>query len=256
MRGEYTPGDMDRDRLRAIAHRDHPFHGPLGEAALESIVARVSLPPHGWVVDIGCGEGDMLLRILTAHPDVHGEGIDRAAPLVIRARARAAERLMPGRCRLHVGDATQFRPAHAAHAVVCSGAAHIFGGLRGTLRAVTPWLAPGGQVLISELFWECEPHARALAALGASAGDHRDLAGTVEDAAAEGFLPTYMSVSDASDWDHYESLWCASIEEHVRATPGDPDASELRAAAQAHRTAYLRGYRGVLGYVTLLLARE
>ncbi|MEI8259532.1 MAG: class I SAM-dependent methyltransferase [Deltaproteobacteria bacterium] len=247
---------MDRDRVRAIAHRDHPFHGPLGEGALESIVARVSLPAHGWVVDIGCGEGDMLLRLLAVHTDLHGEGIDRAEPLVTRARSRVAERLTPGRCRMHLGDARQFQPSKPAHVVVCSGAAHIFGGLRGTLRAVKPWLAPGGQVLISEQFWERAPDARALAALEANADDYQDLASTVEAAEAEGFVPAYMSVSDAGDWDHYESLWCASIEEHVRATPGDPDARELLAAAHAHRTAYLRGYRGVLGYVTLLLSRS
>jgi len=246
---------MDRDRLRRIAHRDHPLHDPIGETRLERILSRVALPAHGFVVDIGCGEGEVLLRLLSRFEEAHGEGIDVSMPAVAHAQSRAAEHLRTGRCRFHQGDAQQFTPARPAALVVCMGITHIFGGLRETLRHVTPWLASDGELLVATKFWERTPDEAALRPLDARVEDYRDLAGTIAEIEAEGFVPRYMSVSDASDWDEYESLWCAAIEGHVRATPGDPDASELLRIARDHRAGYLRGYRGVLGYVSLLLAR-
>lgn len=251
----YTRRVMDRDRLRRIAHRDHPLHDPIGEARLERILSRVELPAPGFVVDIGCGEGEVLLRLLARFEEARGEGIDVSVPAVANAQNRAAEHLRTGRCRFHRGDARQFTPARPATLVVCMGVAHFFGGLRETIRHVTPWLAPGGELLLAAYFWERTPDEAALEPLQAKVEDYRDLVGTIAEIEAEGFVPRYMSVSDASDWDEYESLWCAAIERHVRATPGDPDAAELLRIARAHRAGYLRGYRGVLGYVSLVLAR-
>jgi len=62
-------------------------------------------------------------------------------------------------------------------------------------------------------------------------------------------------VSDAAEWDNYEWSWVGSLTEWALDNPGHPDAAEALAAAREHRDEWLRGYRGVLGFATLVLRR-
>ena len=65
----------------------------------------------------------------------------------------------------------------------------------------------------------------------------------------------YAHVSDAAEWDDYEWSWTGSLTEWALDNPGHPDAAGALAAAREHRDQWLRGYRGVLGFVTLVLRR-
>jgi hypothetical protein len=49
--------------------------------------------------------------------------------------------------------------------------------------------------------------------------------------------------------------WVGSLTEWALDNPGHPDAAEAREAARRHRDGWLRGYRDVLGFVTLVLRR-
>jgi trans-aconitate methyltransferase len=52
------------------------FHGPLSEAKAARIVARLTANRPRTVLDIGCGWGELMLRVLTAAPDTTGLGLD------------------------------------------------------------------------------------------------------------------------------------------------------------------------------------
>ena len=52
------------------------FHGPLSEARAARIVARLTGIGPRTVLDIGCGWGELMLRILAAIPDAAGLGLD------------------------------------------------------------------------------------------------------------------------------------------------------------------------------------
>ena len=52
------------------------FHGPLSEARAARIVARLAGIGPRTVLDIGCGWGELMLRILAAAPDATGLGLD------------------------------------------------------------------------------------------------------------------------------------------------------------------------------------
>lgn len=85
------------------------------------------------------------------------------------------------------------------------------------------------------------------------ADEFLDLPDTIEQCTDNGFAVLSALVSDQREWDDYEFAWTGALEAHVRAHPDDPDAGALIDEARAHRDGYLRGYRGTLGYVTVLL---
>jgi len=82
-----------------------------------------------------------------------------------------------------------------------------------------------------------------------------DLAGLVDVSERGGWTPVYAHVSDAAEWDNYEWSWIGSLTEWALDNPGHPDAAEALSLAREHRDQWLRGYRGVLGFATLVLRR-
>ena len=65
----------------------------------------------------------------------------------------------------------------------------------------------------------------------------------------------YAHVSDAAEWDDYEWSWIGSLTEWALDNPGHPDAAGALTLAREHRDEWLRGYRNVLGFATLVLRR-
>jgi hypothetical protein len=109
--------------------------------------------------------------------------------------------------------------------------------------------------VVGEGFWQVTPTPQALAALDASPADFTDLAGLISIAEEAGWSPVYVHVSDAAEWDDYEWSWVGSLTEWALNNPGHPDAAEALMLAQEHRDKWLRGYRNVLGFATLVLRR-
>ena len=69
-----------------------------------------------------------------------------------------------------------------------------------------------------------------------------------------GFATVYGHTSTLGVRDGYEWSWTGSLTRWALAHPG-PDGDAAMKAAREHRGMWLNGYRGVLGFVTLLLQR-
>ncbi|MBA4865469.1 class I SAM-dependent methyltransferase [Streptomyces sp. PSKA54] len=245
---------MDRQTISALAHGDHPIAAPLSDASVARLLERALPRAAGRLLDLGCGSGEWLLRALDGRPGLRADGVDLAAASLESARA-AAERDGTGdRLTLHHQDATKFTASHAYDLVLSVGAAHAFGGLLPTLRAARGHLAPGGSVLVGDGFWEREPDRATLDA-GFAADEFADLATTVDRVVADGWLPVYGHVSTLEEWDDYEWSWTGTLTRWALDHPDDPGHDDALKAANAHREAWLRGYRGTLGFVTLVLRR-
>lgn len=241
---------MDRALASAIAHRWHPVAAPVSDASVQRLLTR--LGPVERVLDLGCGFGEWLLGALSAAPEATGAGVDTSRPALDEARRRAAERGLGARVTFEEADAATYAGS-GFDAVLCIGATHAFGGLAGTLDAVRSHLRPGGRVLLGEGFWDGEPTQQAMSALGAEPGELSDLVGLVEAARAAGYEPGYGHVSSAEEWDDYEWSWTGTLSRWALDHPDDPDSTHASQAAAEHRAQWLDGYRGTLGFVTLLL---
>jgi len=86
-------------------------------------------------------------------------------------------------------------------------------------------------------------------------GTFDDLAGTVDQVVAAGWTPVTGHVSTRRELDDYEWSWTGSLTEWALDNPGHPDAAAALTLAREHRDGWLRGYREVLGFVTLVLRR-
>lgn len=243
---------MDRTLASAIAHRRHPIAAPVSDANLRRILERLAVPAGGRVLDLGCGFGQWLLAALEAAPGATGVGVDTSAPALAAAGIGAGQRQLADRVRFEEADAASWTGG-SFDAVLCVGATHAFGGLAATLAAVRSHLDPGGRVLLGEGFWDGEPTPQAMSALGAEPGELPSLVDLVVEAQQAGFEPGYGHVSSAEEWDDYEWSWTGSLTEWALTEASDADRASALAMAGTHRDEWLAGYRGQLGFLTLVL---
>ncbi|MBA3249834.1 MAG: class I SAM-dependent methyltransferase, partial [Geodermatophilaceae bacterium] len=205
------------------------------------------------VLDVGCGWGELLLRIAAAAPSASGSGVDTDERVLTRARAAAAERGLAERVGFLRRSADELD--EPADLVVCVGSSHaLAGGQPAALAGLLGLVRPGGQLLFGDGIWE--PRGRVdedlvyddVLALP-------DLAGMVEAAIDAGFRPLYVETANHDEWDAFESGYLADDEEWLLTHAEHVDAARIRAAADEHRTRWLRGYRNGLGFAYLTLGR-
>lgn len=242
---------MDRDLVSRIAHTDHPVGAPVSDARVRSLAASAAAGRAGAVLDLGCGSGEWLLEILSVSTDLSGTGVDLHLHPDLGAKAQA--RGVADRVGWVEADAATWH-GDPADLVVCVGASHAFGGLGGTLDALTTHLRPGGRALLGDAIWETAPSAAAQTELGAGPQDFPDLPGFVEQVEAHGFEIGAAHTSTLAEWDDYEWAWTGALTRWALDQPsGSADREEALAVARSHRRGWLAGYRGQLGFVTAVL---
>jgi SAM-dependent methyltransferase len=247
---------VDRQRISSIAHSHHPIAAPILGVNVNRLLRRADRRPAARILDLGCGEAAWALQALAHYPDGHADGVDISRYALERAAQAAAERDLADRLTLHERDARTFVPDGAHDLVLCVGATHAFDGLDGTLRLAGQHVGDDGVLMVGECFWQVPPTTEALAALEAKPQDYTDLPGLVDVCEAAGWVPVYAHVSDAAEWDNYEWSWIGSLTEWALDNPGHPDAAQVHSVAREHRDLWLRGYRNVLGFATLVLRRR
>ncbi len=244
---------MDRALVSAVAHRWHPIAAPVSDDSVHRLLRQLEVPDDGRVLDLGCGFGEWLLAAVGPVATGEGVGVDTSAPALEEARARTRQRVLTERVRFEQADAAVWQGDGVFDAVLCIGATHAFGGLGPTLAAIRRHLRPGGRVLLGEGFWESPPTPDALQALGAEPDELPDIAGVTAEALRQGFEPGYGHISTPDEWDHYEWSWTGALAAWAidEAPPGDR--AEALEVARTHREQWLTGYRGRLGFVTVVL---
>ncbi|MCM2576827.1 SAM-dependent methyltransferase [Streptomyces meridianus] len=244
------------------------FHGPLSEERAARMIGR--LPDRTaptaptaptTVLDIGCGWGEFMLRLLEATPGATGVGIDLAEDDLARGRADAEARGLAERVRF-VRESAVDTVRGPADLVLCFSASHALSDARPpentatALHVLRRLVKPGGRVLLGEGFWQRPPSDDELSAMwpDASESEFHDLPGLVDLAVAAGFRPAWIETANADEWEQFESGYQSDVEEWLAAHPDHSLAEETRDRVDRHRRTWLRGYRGVLGlaYLTLV----
>ena len=229
-----------RDDFRRLAHAGLTFNAPLSGERASALVEALPISPGHHVLDLGCGWGELLLRILAAHPASTGTGVDTAKDALDRGVRAAARRGLHERVEFVEAPAETF--VDVADIVVCVGSSHAFGGPADALHRLRQSVAPGGRVLYGDAFREAEPPAAALEAIG----ELPRLEDVRTAARAAGFRIERDETSTLAEWDAFEEGWRAGLE-------ASPDPGAVAFAAQRRRE-YEDGYRGAIGFSWLVLA--
>ncbi|MFD6344941.1 SAM-dependent methyltransferase [Streptomyces roseolus] len=237
------------------------FHGPLSEERAGRLVRRIADSGPADVLDIGCGWGELLLRILDAAPGAKGTGVDINAEDLARGRALAAERGLADRVTF-AEESARGSERGPVDAVLCLGSSQALCDPElpydpaEVLRELRRLVRPGGLVVLGEGFWERTPTEAELAGMwpGASTGDHLPLGALVDLAIAAGFRPAWIETASRDEWEDFESGYRHDTELWLAAHPDHPLAAETRERVDRQRSGWLNGYRNVLGiaYLTLV----
>lgn len=239
---------MDPSRFSTIAHRDHDFCNPISSEKVDRIIGLLDLSAGQSVLDVGCGKGELLVRIVERHP-VRAVGIDLNPHFLGEARAKAASRAPGADLVLLQMDMADYRAERESFDVgICVGSTHAFGSYRKTLKMLPALVRPGGLVLVGEGYWKREPDPGYLEALGAVPDELASHAGNVAIGEREGLTPLYSVASTEAEWDHYEGLYNCAVERFAYTYPDDPDFDAMRDRIRRWREVYLRWGRETLGF--------
>ncbi|MFC9154239.1 SAM-dependent methyltransferase [Streptomyces bauhiniae] len=236
-------------------HTRLTFHGPLSAARADAIVARLAANRPRTVLDIGCGWGELLLRVLEAVPEARGTGVDLDEVDLARGRRSAEERGLTGRVDF-LAESARYTARGPADLVLCVGASQALSDAdcptAEALRSLRSLVSDHGRVLLGEGIWDRRPTEAELAGMwpGAADSDHLSLAELLDLAVASGFRPEWTETATLSEWEDFESGYQADQEVWLAA---NPDATEVRDRLDRHRAQWM-SYRGVLGmaYLTLV----
>ncbi len=237
------------------------FHGPLSEARAARLIERLAATGPADVLDIGCGWGELLLRVLEAAPAAKGAGIDINAEDLARGRALAEARGLADRVEF-VEESALGTDRGPVDAILCLGSSQALCDPEhphdpaAALRELRRLLRPGGRVVLGEGFWQRTPTDEELAGMwpGAATGDHYLLGDLVDLAIEAGFRPAWIETASADEWEEFESGYRYDTEVWLAAHPDHPLAAETRERVDRQRATWLNGYRQVLGiaYLTLV----
>jgi ubiquinone/menaquinone biosynthesis C-methylase UbiE len=235
-------------RITTLAHRDHVFLSPLSGAKVDQVLSMLELKPGARVLDVGCGKGEMLVR-LAERRGTSGAGVDPNADLLADARARAAARVPEADLSFHAMPACDFDAGpDSFDAALCVGSTEAYGTYRDTLHALGTLVRPHGRMLVGERFWRRRPHPDYLTALGAGAEDLLDHPRNVRAGEETGLVPICTAVATEEEWDHYEHLRARALEDYARLHPDDPEAEAIWQQARRHAEAYEHWGRDTLGF--------
>ncbi|MEO8182580.1 MAG: class I SAM-dependent methyltransferase [Deltaproteobacteria bacterium] len=228
------------------------LNSPIGLARVDRLIREMNFDASQQVLDVGCGTGELLIRIVEAH-GATGLGVDRDEGKMAEARAAASRRLPAG--------AVEFRTQNAAELdlrdrrydrALCLGSTHAFGLGQGAyehaIAALMRLVVSGGLILVGEPYWKQPPTPEYLSLLGEPVGIYRDHVENVLFAERKGLVPLYAAVSSDDEWDDFEWAHRRRHEENAAFGPKTAQAREDLEQSRRWRDGYLRWGRSTMGF--------
>jgi SAM-dependent methyltransferase len=247
---------MDRWKYYDIVHQRHSVMNPVDETKLERMYDLLELKPNASVIDIGCGKGEMLIRLAERYA-IKGLGIDKSPYCARDSEERKRQRVPKADLKFLEMDGAQYKPEReeSSDLTMCIGATWIYGGYKNTVRALGEMTKSSGFVMVGEPFWRADPPQEYLQSEGLSSHSFDTHHGNVTTGESEGFRPIFTLVSSQEDWDRSEGLHWSATAEYAIANPEDTDLKELMARDSKERESYLRWGRDALGWAIYLFRK-
>ncbi|MET9023426.1 trans-aconitate 2-methyltransferase [Actinopolymorpha sp. NPDC004070] len=184
-----------RQYLKYADERGRPF---------ADLVARVAAPSPAYVVDIGCGPGNLTATLADRWPDARIEGIDSSPEMIDRAQELARELAqgrpgeLSGQLSFRVGDAHSWVPDRPVDVLVTNATLQWVPGHEALLPTWVDHLAPGGWLALQVPANFDSPTHRILFELAAEEPWATHLAGRVRQRAAAQGAEEYLSLLAAT----------------------------------------------------------
>jgi ubiquinone/menaquinone biosynthesis C-methylase UbiE len=144
------PADLAKRRVRAeydalAPHYERRWSGYIA-ASMEETLKRVHPIKGERVLDVGCGTGMLLERIVDQYPDSEVMGVDLSPAMVAQARRR-----LPQRVTLEAADAEALPfSTHSFDLVLSVSSFHFWPAPKDALAELRRVLRPGGRLAITD----------------------------------------------------------------------------------------------------------
>jgi len=229
------------------------YWGPISSARIESMLDLLDLRAGDQVLDVGCGRGELLVRLVERF-GVVASGVDRSEAATAMAAREAARRVPEARVQLSTCDALQFAPAgRELDLISWLGGPYVGAGFPGTLRTLASWARPGGCLLVGHGFWLKDPPAEYLRETGIAAEELVSHAENISLAREAGLTLLYTGVSNRDEWDEFEGRILFNWERRLSAEAEDQDLRATVAKKRRWNDAQQRWGREVMGFGLYLL---
>ena len=158
---------MDNWKFFDITHREHIICNPTSIKKLEELVALVRLRPDAHVLEIATGKGEFIIRLAERY-SIEGVGVDLSPYFIADAKRKHQKRVPDARLTFLEMDGADYEPEkpESFDLVACIGASWIYGGHRGTLKALRGMAAQESWIVVGEPYWRQEPEGEYLEAIG------------------------------------------------------------------------------------------
>ena len=245
-----------RMKFTTIAHRSHVFCTPMNAGKADLLLSHLELGRAQRVVDIGCGKGELLIRMVEQFR-IEGVGVDRSPTFLSIAQERARRAGVAGRISFLEQDAATYTADSTCFAAcLCIGSGAAFGFFADVARRMSRLVQPGGRLLIGECYWKKEPADEYLRFLGIDHRVYSSHEGNLEMARQLRLMPLWSTTSSDEEWDAYEELYRRNIEDYVAENPEDPDGPAMIERVRTWNQMYHEHGRRTLGFGFYLLKVE
>jgi SAM-dependent methyltransferase len=232
--------------FHAIAESRHELQNPTSAEKIALVGAAAGLGRESRVLDVASGRGGPALVLAQAFGS-RFVCVEKWGGFAAVARERAEAAGLAHLIEVHDADAAEFPLGTGYDAALCLGATWIWDGLAGTAKALAAAVRDGGHVVVGE------PYRRGGPLPPETADDgFVSLAETVARFESAGLRLVALVASSEDDWDRYESLHWAALEEWLATNPGHPQHAEIREEHERSRRVHLEYRRELLGWAMLV----
>ena len=139
-----------------VLHSRQLILNPMQDEKLTRFCKMLDLPKGGRVVDIGCGKGEFVHKLHEMY-GVSGVGVDKSHYFIEECRRQKALKVPDADIEYLLMDGKDYVTNEVFDLASCIGASWIWGGIKGTLEALSNLTKPGGFVVLGEPYWLKEP---------------------------------------------------------------------------------------------------
>lgn len=233
------------------------YNNPIAEDKLNEIINLLDIKPEDIIVDIGGGTGDVLLKMIQ-NSGAKGILIDTNEQLIEQRRKASKSLIDAEKLILITENAKTYIKELESESIdcfVCIGASYVFDGYLNLMKAITPYLKPGGFILVGEEFWMKKPSKEYLDILGAEESESGYHYENIETPEKLGLTYLYSHVASEYDWNKFEGTYF--LEEELKALDlPENQRKEFLQQLRTFRNVQFRFGRSTMGFGLYLFAKE
>ena len=216
-------------RKSALAHLGLLYNCPHTDSIVENIICNVRVPKNGVVIDIGCGRGELICKIVEHFEGVVGLALDTnlASLSLVRIPCKGTVKIVEADLEDWVSKSL-FENCKF-DVIVCIGSLRA-GKQTELIQKFVSLLNPGAYLVIGELVWVAEPKSTFLEFLETKTSDYlfeSQLMDTLRSLNLETRYKVLQSVEE------YETILFNNIKKWAEDNPGDGERDAILGSATA-----------------------